>query len=54
MATKAERLARCESEIADAETRLRAGEEPIEGLLLKLMDWSISRRMILSENEGDE
>jgi hypothetical protein len=39
-------IKRCDKEIADAEAMLRAGHLDMAGLLLKLMDWSIERRML--------
>jgi hypothetical protein len=42
-------IERCEKEIAEAGAMLRAGHRDVAGLLLKLMDWSMERRM-LSEN----
>ena len=36
----------CDKEIAEAEARLRAGHRDVAGLLLKLMDWSIERRIL--------
>ena len=43
-------IERCDKEIAEAEAMLRAGHLDVAGLLLKLIDWSIERRM-LSEND---
>ena len=42
-------IERCDKEIAEAEAMLRAGHRDVAGLLLKLVDWSIERR-ILVEN----
>jgi hypothetical protein len=39
-------IERCDKEIAEAEAMLRAGHRDVAGLLLKLMDWSIERRML--------
>ena len=47
--TKAERLARCDREIARCEAELRAGSLEVAGLALGLADWSAERRLILEE-----
>jgi hypothetical protein len=39
-------IERCDKEIAAAEAMLRAGHRDVAGLFLKLMDWSIERRML--------
>ena len=52
--TKAERLARCDREIARCEAELRAGHLEVEGLALGLADWSAERRLILEETDGND
>ena len=49
---RSEALERCNREIAQAEAQLRAGHEDMEGLLLKLMDWSNEKRAWESEEQG--
>ena len=52
--TKAERLARCDREIAAVEAALLAGHLPEAGILQALQDWSAERRLILEETDGNE
>lgn len=42
-------LARCDSEIADAKTKLRVGHSDVRGLTMALSDWSEEKRLIEEE-----
>lgn len=48
--TRAEELARCDAEIAEAERLLRDGHPDIEGLTLCVADWR-GERAILERGE---
>ena len=39
-------IERCQREITDLETKLRAGDQQVEGLCLALRDWSTERRIL--------
>jgi hypothetical protein len=39
-------IERCRRELADAETKLRAGHPEVEGLSLALRDWSTELRIL--------
>lgn len=47
--TRAEELARCDAEIAEAERLLRDGHPDIVGLTLALSDWRGERAMLEAE-----
>jgi hypothetical protein len=39
-------IERCRRELADVETKLRAGDPEVEGLCLALRDWSTELRIL--------
>ena len=49
-----DQLARCDAEIAHAESLLRAGHPDIQGLLLALSDWAQEKRLIQADIDRRE
>lgn len=47
-------IARCDRELAHLEQRLRAGEEPVDGILLGIQDWSAEKRLLEKEGSAPE